>query len=88
MHLQSRREKKRRVELQGNLGGPDPLDGLCETDVVCLEFVETDKNENGCDLEDSHESFPDAGDTVGREVIDDARPVVGREYVYVYAQEG
>ena len=66
-----KREEKR-VELQENLGGPDPPDGFCETNVVCLEFIETDKNEDGCNLEDSHEGFPDAGDTVGREVINDA----------------
>lgn len=54
-----------------HLCGPDLGDGGGDSNVVCLELVETDSDKNGCGLEGPHHSLLDAWGTVAGEVVGD-----------------
>lgn len=51
---------------------PDSLDSLGETDIVCLELVETNAGKDSGGVESPHGELAGLGDTLGGEVVDDA----------------
>lgn len=74
LFLKRRRKEKIHVSFLhvGLLGLPDSLDKLGETNIVCLELVETDTSEDSGGVEGPHGELAGLGDTLGGEVVDDA----------------
>ena len=50
---------------------PDPLDSLCDTDIIGLELVETHANQDRGTLQSPHQELPYTGHTVLGDVVDD-----------------
>lgn len=52
---------------------PNPLDGLCDANIVCLEFVQTDSYKDGGSVQAPHEQLAGLGvSAVGNVVDEDA----------------
>jgi len=60
------------LHLDHLLSLPNSLDALGETNIVCLELVETNTGEDGGGVESPHGELAGLGDALAGEVVDDA----------------